>query len=86
LGRDAFFVVDLAADGEAFGADECGRACDQMIDLGAVFSAEAAGRIVLAGGNETERGVGWFGGGFSREPGRFPGAAVGSLHEAVLAG
>jgi hypothetical protein len=76
LGRDAFFVVDLAANGEAFGADGCGRACDQMIDIGAVFSAEAAGRILLVGGNESERVVGWFGGGFSREPGRFSGAAV----------
>ena len=86
LGRDAFFVVDLAADGEAFGADGCGRACDQMIDTGAVLSAETAGRILLVSGNEGERGVGWFGGGFGREPGRFSGAAVGSLHEAVPPG
>jgi hypothetical protein len=75
-GRDAFFVVDLAANGEAFGADGCGRARDQMIDIGAVLSAEAAGRILLAGGNESERVVGWFGGGFGREPGRLSGAAV----------
>lgn len=76
LGRDAFFVVDLAADGEAFGADGCGRAGDQVTGIGAVLSAEAAGCILLAGGNESERVVGWFGCGFSREPGRFPGAAV----------
>jgi hypothetical protein len=58
LSRDAFFVVDLAADGEAFGADGCGRAPDQAIGIGAVLSAEAAGRILLAGRNECERGRG----------------------------